>query len=153
MSKVQESIDVDVPVRVVYDQWTSFERFPEFMEGVEEVRQLDDLHAHWKTKIAGLSREFETEFTERIPDERVSWRTTTEDVKHTGMVSLEPIDATHTRVSMTMDFQPTGFAEKAADKLGVLERMVRGDLRRFKHFVEEHGVDPGTRGDGPGTGA
>ncbi|MEU1508093.1 SRPBCC family protein [Kitasatospora sp. NPDC005748] len=146
MSKVEESIDVDVPVRVVYDQWTSFERFPEFMEGVQEVRQLDDLHAHWKTRIAGLSREFETEIVERVPDERVSWRTSSSNVKHTGTVSLHPIDATHTRVRMTMDFEPTGFAEKAADKLGVLDRMVSGDLRRFKHFVENRGAAPGSAG-------
>ncbi|MFI6846239.1 SRPBCC family protein [Kitasatospora sp. NBC_00085] len=149
MGRVEESIDVDVPVRVVYDQWTTFEHFPEFMEGVEEVRQLDDLHAHWRTKIAGLSREFETEIIERVPDERVSWHTTGENVKHTGMVSLQPIDATHTRVRMTMDFQPTGFAEKAADKLGVLDRQVRGDLRRFKHFIEERGSGPDTAGDSP----
>ncbi|MEV0535415.1 SRPBCC family protein [Kitasatospora sp. NPDC050463] len=148
MGRVEESIDVDVPVRVVYDQWTSFERFPEFMEGVEEVRQLDDLHAHWRTKIAGLSREFETEITERVADERVSWRTSSKNVKHTGTVSLRPIDATRTRVTMIMEFQPTGLAEKAADKLGVLDRMVSGDLRRFKHFVEERSAGRGTPGDG-----
>ncbi|MFE2721685.1 SRPBCC family protein [Kitasatospora sp. NPDC059327] len=148
MSRVEESIDVDVPVGVVYDQWTSFERFPEFMEGVEEVRQLDDVRAHWRTKIAGLSREFETEIVERVPDERVSWRTSGDNVKHTGTVSLQAIDGTHTRVRMTMDFQPTGFAEKAADKLGVLDRMVSGDLRRFKQFVETRGAGPTVRGDG-----
>ncbi|MFJ9950725.1 SRPBCC family protein [Kitasatospora sp. NPDC091207] len=148
MSRVEESIDVDVPVGVVYDQWTSFERFPEFMEGVEEVRQLDDTHAHWRTKIAGLSREFETEIVERVPDERVSWRTSSDNVKHTGTVSLQAIDGTRTRVRMTMDFQPTGFAEKAADKLGVLDRMVSGDLRRFKQFVESRGAGPDARGDG-----
>ncbi|MFI6444434.1 SRPBCC family protein [Kitasatospora sp. NPDC050543] len=144
MGRVEESIDVDVPVGVVYDQWTSFENFPQFMEGVEEVRQLDDRHAHWRTKIAGLSREFETEIVERVPDERVAWRTSGGSVKHTGMVSLQPIDATRTRVRMTMDFQPTGFAEKAADKMGVLDRQVRGDLRRFKHFIEDRGAAHGS---------
>ncbi|WP_406211435.1 SRPBCC family protein [Kitasatospora sp. NBC_01560] len=147
MGRVEESIDVDVPVHVVYDQWTSFEQFPEFMEGVEEVRQLDDLHAHWKTKIAGLSREFDTEIVERVPDERVAWRTSSDNVKHSGTVALEPIDASRTRVTMTMDFQPTGLAEKAADKLGVLDRMVSGDLRRFKQFLEERAAG-GTSGGG-----
>ncbi|MFF0412975.1 SRPBCC family protein [Kitasatospora sp. NPDC004745] len=137
MSMVEESIDVDVPVRVVYDQWATFEEFPEFMEGVEEVRQLDDQHAHWRTKIAGLAREFDTEIVERVPDARVAWRTTGESVKHTGTVDFEALGADRTRVRMTMVFHPTGLAEKAADKLGVLDRQVRGDLRRFKTFVED----------------
>ncbi|MEU6239512.1 SRPBCC family protein [Kitasatospora sp. NPDC047058] len=142
MSTVEESIEVDVPVRVVYDHWATFEEFPQFMEGVEEVRQLDDRHAHWRTKIAGLAREFDTEIVERVPEERVAWRTTGESVKHTGTVDFQPIDAARTRVRMTMVFTPTGFAEKAADKLGVLDRQVRGDLRRFKRFVEG-GTDTG----------
>ncbi|WP_395292364.1 SRPBCC family protein [Kitasatospora hibisci] len=144
MSTVEESIDVEVPVRVVYDQWATFEDFPQFMEGVEEVRQLDERHAHWRTKIAGLAREFDTEIVERVPEERVAWRTTGESVKHTGTVDFEPLGTARTRVTMTMAFQPTGFAEKAADKLGVLDRQVRGDLRRFKRFVEgrDAGTDP-----------
>ncbi|MFI8454582.1 SRPBCC family protein [Kitasatospora sp. NPDC085464] len=145
MSTVVESIDVEVPVRVVYDQWATFEDFPKFMEGVEEVRQLDDRHAHWRTRIAGLSREFETEVIERVPDGRVAWRTTGESVKHTGTVDFEALGAARTRVTMTMDFRPTGFAEKAADKLGVLGVQVRGDLRRFKRFIEDlaAGAGPG----------
>ncbi|MBP0450970.1 SRPBCC family protein [Kitasatospora sp. RG8] len=149
MSRVVESIDVDVPVRVVYDLWATFEDFPQFMEGVEEVRQLDDRHAHWRTKIAGLAREFETEIVERVPGERVAWRTTGESVKHTGTVDLEPLDDARTRVRMTMAFQPTGLAEKAADKLGILDRQVRGDLRRFKRFVEDRGAPAGP-GPAPG---
>ncbi|MFD8086411.1 SRPBCC family protein [Kitasatospora sp. NPDC059722] len=137
MSTVEESIDVDAPVRVVYDQWASFENFPKFMDGVAEVRQLDERRAHWRTRIAGLSREFETEVVERVPDERVAWRTTGDSVKHTGTVAFEPLGPARTRVRMTMAFQPTGLAEKAADRLGVLGVQVRGDLRRFKHFVEE----------------
>ncbi|MGW6914281.1 SRPBCC family protein [Kitasatospora sp. NPDC054939] len=146
MSTVQESIEVDVPVRLVYDQWASFEEFPRFMEGVEEVRQLDDLHAHWRTKIAGLTREFDTEIVERVPEERVAWRTTGESVKHTGTVDFESLGSARTRVRMTMAFQPTGFAEKAADKMGVLDRQVRGDLRRFKKFVEDRGTGHGPSG-------
>ncbi|MET8628931.1 SRPBCC family protein [Kitasatospora sp. NPDC004669] len=145
MSTVEESIDVDVPVRVVYDQWATFEDFPKFMDGVEEVRQLDDRRAHWRTRIAGLSREFETEVVERVPGERVAWRTTGESVKHTGTVDFEPLGATRTRVRMTMVFQPTGLAEKAADKLGVLGLQVRGDLRRFKRFVEDLAAGTGPR--------
>ncbi|MFG3227724.1 SRPBCC family protein [Kitasatospora sp. NPDC048194] len=147
MSRVEESIDVDAPVRVVYDQWATFEDFPKFMDGVEEVTQLDERHAHWRTRIAGLSREFETEVVDRVPDERVAWRTTGRSVKHTGTVEFEPLGATRTRVRMAMDFQPTGLAEKAADRLGVLGIQVRGDLRRFKRFIEA----PAT-GTGPGSG-
>ncbi len=145
MSTVEESIDVEVPVRVVYDQWATFEDFPKFMDGVEEVRQLDDLRAHWRTRIAGLSREFETEVVERVPDARVAWRTTGESVKHTGTVDFEPLGAARTRVRMTMVFQPTGLAERAADKLGVLGVQVRGDLRRFKRFVEDRAAATGPR--------
>ncbi|MER7754688.1 SRPBCC family protein [Kitasatospora sp. NPDC097643] len=145
MSRVEESIEVDVPVRAVYDQWATFEDFPKFMEGVAEVRQLDDRHAHWRTKIAGLTREFETEIVERVPEERVAWRTTGESVKHTGTVDFEPLGEARTRVTMTMVFQPTGLAEKAADKLGVLGVQVRGDLRRFKRFVEDRAAGPADR--------
>ncbi|MFJ8623616.1 SRPBCC family protein [Kitasatospora sp. NPDC093550] len=141
MSTVVESIDVDVPVRAVYERWATFEEFPRFMDGVEEVRQLDDRRAHWRTRIAGLSREFETEVVERVPDERVAWRTTGESVKHTGTVDFEPLGPGRTRVTMTMVFRPTGLAERAADRLGVLGVQVRGDLRRFKRYVEDAAGD------------
>ncbi|MFF1871381.1 SRPBCC family protein [Kitasatospora herbaricolor] len=143
MSKVQESIDVDVPIGTAYNQWTQFEDFPKFMDGVEEITQLDARHNHWKTKIAGVSREFDTEIVDQVPDDHVAWRTTSGDVKQTGMVRFEPIDATRTRVMMEMDFQPGGMAEKAADMMGVLDRQVKGDLKRFKHFIEERGTASG----------
>ncbi|GAA4833870.1 SRPBCC family protein [Kitasatospora terrestris] len=143
MSKVQESIDVNVPISTAYNQWTQFEDFPKFMDGVEEITQTDDRHNHWKTKIAGVSREFDTEIVDQVPDDHVAWRTVGGDVKQTGMVSFEPIDATHTRVMMEMDFQPDGMAEKAADMMGMLDRQVKGDLKRFKHFIEERGTSTG----------
>ncbi|WP_407986341.1 SRPBCC family protein [Kitasatospora sp. CMC57] len=143
MSKVQESIDVDVPVSTAYNQWTQFEDFPKFMDGVEEITQIDDRHNHWKTKIAGVSREFDTEIVDQTPDDHVTWRTTSGDIKQTGMVSFEPIDATHTHIKMTMDFQPEGMAEKAADMTGMPDRQVKGDLKRFKHFIEDRGTATG----------
>ncbi|MFD5087419.1 SRPBCC family protein [Kitasatospora sp. NPDC058406] len=143
MSKVQESIDVDVPISAAYNQWTQFEEFPQFMDGVEEITQIDERHNHWKTKIAGVSREFDTEIVDQVPDDHVAWRTTGGDVKQTGMVRFEPIDATHTRVMMEMDFQPGGMAEKAADLTGLLDRQVKGDLKRFKHFIEKRGTATG----------
>ncbi|MEU3499155.1 SRPBCC family protein [Kitasatospora cineracea] len=136
-------MDVGVPISTAYNQWTQFEDFPKFMDGVEEITQTDDRHNHWKTKIAGVSREFDTEIVDQVPDDHVAWRTTNGDVKQTGMVRFEPIDATHTRVMMEMDFQPSGTAEKVGDMTGMLDRQVKGDLKRFKHFIEERGTSTG----------
>ena len=143
MSTVQESIDVDVPVTMAYNQWTQFEDFPKFMEGVEQITQIDDRHNHWKTKIAGVTREFDTEIVDQVPDDHVTWRTIGGEVEQTGMVSFHPIDATHTRVMMNMDFQPGDMAEKAADVTGMVDRRVKGDLKRFKHFIEDRGIETG----------
>ncbi|GAA4838146.1 SRPBCC family protein [Kitasatospora terrestris] len=143
MSRVQETIDVDVPVSTAYNQWTQFEEFPLFMEGVEEITQIDDRHNHWRTRIAGVSREFDTEIVDQVPDDHVSWRTTGGEVQQTGMVSFQPLDTGRTRIVMIMDFQPEGMAEKAADMTNVLDRQVKGDLKRFKHFIEERGTETG----------
>ncbi|MET9959565.1 SRPBCC family protein [Streptomyces sp. NPDC006326] len=144
MSKqVQETINVDVPVRTAYNQWTQFEEFPQFMEGVEQVTQIDDRHNHWETKISGVRREFNTEIVDQVPDDHITWRTTSGDVKQTGTVSFQPLDATHTRVMMAMEYEPEGMAEKAADMMGMLDRQVKGDLKRFKHFIEERGAETG----------
>lgn len=143
MSKVQESIDVDVPVSTAYNQWTQFEDFPMFMEGVEEITQLDERRNHWKTKIGGVSREFDTEIVDQVPDDHVAWRTVTGEVKQSGMVSFQPLDAGHTRIVMSMDFQPEGLAEKAADMMNMLDRQVKGDLKRFKNFIEKRGTETG----------
>ncbi|MFI1975722.1 MULTISPECIES: SRPBCC family protein [Streptomyces] len=138
MSKVEQMIDVDVPVRSAYDQWTQFEDFPRFMEGVEDVRQLDDRHCHWRTKIAGVQREFDTEIVDQLPDERIAWRSTGDGIRQKGVVSFQPLDAGHTRVRLAMDVEPEGMAEKTADALGMLDRRVKGDLKRFKGFIEDH---------------
>jgi uncharacterized membrane protein len=161
VSKVKESIDVDVPLHSVYNQWTQFEDFPRFMDGVEEVRQTDDRHCHWTTKVAGARREFDTEIVDQLPDERISWRTVGGDVRQMGVVTFQRLDDAHTRVSLAMDFEPHGMAEKAGDMLGVLDRQVKGDLKRFKGFIEEQGGEiGGWRGrlspagsSAPGTGA
>ncbi|MEU6879457.1 SRPBCC family protein [Streptomyces sp. NPDC046712] len=140
---VKQSIDVDSPLRSVYNQWTQFEEFPNFMEGVEEVRQVDDRHCHWRTSVGGAQREFDTEIVDQLPDERISWRTVGGDVKQKGVVTFQRLDEMHTRVSLAMDVEPGGFIEKAADALGVLDRRVKGDLKRFKGFIEEHDRETG----------
>ncbi|WP_031074184.1 SRPBCC family protein [Streptomyces sp. NRRL S-118] len=143
MSTVKEAVEVEVPVHTAYNQWTQFESFPEFMEGVEEVRQLDDRHNHWVTKIAGVQREFDTEIIDQLPDERIAWRTTSGDTKQKGMVSFQRLDDTHTRVELVMDIEPSGAAEKAADMTGTIDRRVKGDMRRFKEYIETRGGESG----------
>ncbi|MFF9867274.1 SRPBCC family protein [Streptomyces sp. NPDC013953] len=143
MSTVKEAVEVEVPVHTAYNQWTQFESFPEFMEGVEEVRQLDDRHNHWVTKIAGVQREFDTEIIDQLPDERIAWRSTSGDTKQKGMVSFQRLDDTHTRVELVMDIEPSGAAEKAADMTGTIDRRVKGDMRRFKEYIETRGGESG----------
>ena len=147
MSKIEESIQVHVPVRTAYNQWTQFEEFPQFMEGVEEVRQLDPTHTHWKTKIAGVTREFDATITEQHPEERVAWKSDTEP-RHAGVVTFHRLDDARTRVTAQMDFEPEGLAEQVGDKAGVVSRRVKGDLERFKEFIEARGTSTGAwRGD------
>lgn len=159
MSTVKESIDVDVPLHRAYNQWTQFEDFPSFMDGVEEVRQTDDRHCHWTTKVAGARREFDTEIVDQLPDERISWRTMGGDVQQRGVVTFQQLDDAHTRVSLVMELEPRGLAEKAGAMLGVPGRQVKGDLKRFKGFIEGRGqesggwrgrITPGSAGAGAG---
>jgi uncharacterized membrane protein len=138
MSGVTEHIDVAVPIRTAYNQWTQFEEFPQFMEGVEEIRQLSDTSTHWKTEIAGVKREFDAEITEQIPDERVAWKST-DGTHHAGVVTFHRLDDNNTRVTAQMEFEPQGMVEKTGDKLGVVDRRVKGDLERFKKFIESRG--------------
>ncbi|MBX9421209.1 MULTISPECIES: SRPBCC family protein [Streptomyces] len=135
---VHDTIRVDAPVREVYDQWTQFEEFPRFMDGVEEVRQLDDRHCHWRTRVAGVTREFDTEIVDQLPDERIAWRTVGGDVKQRGVVTFQRLDDAHTEVTPAMELEPEGVAEKAAAAVGMVDSRVGGDLLRFKEFMEEH---------------
>ncbi|WP_432087660.1 SRPBCC family protein [Streptomyces sp. bgisy095] len=143
MSTVEKTIDVDVPVRSAYDQWTQFEEFPHFMEGVEEVRQVDERHCHWRTKVAGVRREFDTEIVDQLPDERVAWRTVGGEVRQKGVVTFQSLDEGHTRVRLAMEVEPEGVVEKTGDALGILDLRVKGDLKRFKGFIEERGQATG----------
>jgi uncharacterized membrane protein len=141
VSTVKEAIDVHVSLRKAYDQWTQFEEFPNFMEGVDEVTQLDDRHNHWITSIGGVRREFDTEIVDQLADDRITWRSVDGETRQRGSVRFEPLDDMHTRVELTMDVEPTGLAEKGADALGLIDRRVKGDLRRFKDYVESGGAD------------
>jgi len=138
MSTITESVDVAVDVSTAYNQWTQFESFPQFMEGVDEIRQIDDTHTHWVTSIAGVSREFDATITEQRPDERVAWHSD-DGPDHAGVITFHRLDDTTTRVTAQMDIDPEGFVENVADKLGILDRRVKGDMRRFKEFIESRG--------------
>lgn len=146
-TNVLHSVDVKVPVGTAYNQWTQFESFPHFMDGVERIDQLTPTRTHWVTKIAGVEREFDAEITEQHPDERVAW--TTENGTHqAGVVTFHRIDDSTTRVTLQLDHDPQGLLEKAGDALGIIQRRVKGDLANFKQYIESRGVEEGAwRGD------
>ncbi|MEU3607529.1 SRPBCC family protein [Streptomyces sp. NPDC035033] len=144
---VHDTVRVNAPLRQVYDQWTRFEEFPRFMHGVVAVERSDERHLHWRTSIVGIRREFDTEIVDQLPDERIAWRTVGGGTHQRGVVTFTPIDATHTRVRLAMEMEPEGPAERAAAALGIVSARVAGDLRRFKHFVEDRHAATGGRRD------
>ena len=147
MSQVIETIDVSVPVRTAYDQWTQFESFPEFMSGVESITQTDATHTHWKTKVAGVEREFDTEITEQHPDERVAWKSV-DGKDHAGVVTFHRLGDSETRVTVQLDWEAEGLVEKVGSAVGADDRQVKADLKRFKTFIESRGTETGAwRGD------
>ena len=141
MATIQKSIDVRVPVATAYGQWTQFEEFPRFMEGVQEVRQIDDSHVHWIAEIGGERREWDAEIVEQEPDTVIAWRSTA-GVPNTGRVTFEPIDQ-GTRVSVEMEYDPQGMKERMGSMIGADEEQVEEDLERFRELIEgrEHPTD------------
>jgi len=142
MAFVEKSIDVNVPVRTAYNQWTQFESFPQFMDGVLEVRQLDDRRLHWRARVGGKEQEWDAVITEQTPDQVIAWRSTS-GTENAGRVSFIPLDAARTRVTVRLDYDPQGVAESAGDALGFMDRRVHGDLQRFKEFIEARGAETG----------
>ena len=147
MSTIEQTIDVNVPVHTAYNQWTQFEEFPSFMEGVESVTQLDDRHLRWVADIGGETREWQAEIVAQEPDRRVAWRAT-DGKDNAGVVTFQPLDQTTTRVEVQMQWEPEGMKEKAGSMVGMDDRRVKGDLERFKDMIEQRGVESGAwRGD------
>jgi uncharacterized membrane protein len=142
MSTIEQSIDVDVPVRTAYNQWTQFEEFPRFMEGVEAVRQLDNQRLHWRANIGGRVEEWEARITEQHPDERIAWKNTT-GAPNAGVVTFHRLSDTKTRVMLQMEYAPQGVVENIGDMLGVVSRRIVSDLERFKEFIEAQGHETG----------
>jgi len=144
MPTVQESIRVDVPVRAAYNQWTQFEEFPEFMEGVDSIEQRSPAMTHWVTKFGGAKREFDARITDQVPDERVAWSTVeSSDIRQAGVVAFDAVDDQHTDVSLTLDYDPQGIVESVGDRTGFIHKQIKDDLVRFKHFIEERGSETG----------
>jgi uncharacterized membrane protein len=141
-SRVEQSTEVEVPVTTAYNQWTQFEEFPMFMEGVDRVEQLDDTHLHWGVSFGGRRHEFDAEIIEQRPDERVVW-TATAGKRHSGVVTFQPLGDERTRVTVQMDWEPEGLYERAGGVVGVDQRRVKGDLRRFKQLIEGRGAESG----------
>ena len=142
MPNAMKYVDVAVPVSTAYNQWTQFEDFPHFMEGVKEVQQLDDKRLHWHAEIAGKDTEWDVKITEQLPDERIAWTSTT-GAKNAGVVTFHKLSDAQTRVTLQMDYDPEGVVENVGSALGLVERRVQGDLERFKEFVERRGHETG----------
>ena len=144
MPKIEDTIEVQVPVQQAYNQWTQFEDFPKFMDGIQSVQQLDDTHVEWVAEIRGESRQWTTEITEQRPDEKVAWKTIEGEVKNDGVVTFEPLGDAQTRVKVEMDVESDSTAENVAgDLLGVVKKQVHGDLERFKQLIETRDAETG----------
>jgi uncharacterized membrane protein len=142
MAAIEASIEVDVPVRTAYNQWTQFEEFPRFMEGVESVTQLDDEHLRWVAEIGGQKREWKAEITEQLPAERVAWKAL-DAPGPAGVVTFHRLEDSRTKIMVQMEYEPEGFKETVGSLAGADSRRVKGDLERFKEFIEARGVETG----------
>ncbi|PWU43752.1 cyclase [Micromonospora globispora] len=141
-TKVEKSIEVNVPVSTAYNQWTQFEEFPKFMGGVEEVRQLDDKRMHWVAEIAGVKREWDAKVLEQVPDRKVAWAATS-GATNAGAVYFQPVGMDRTQVRLSLEYEPEGLVEKAGDKLNIVEKRAEADLEKFKSYIESRGTETG----------
>jgi uncharacterized membrane protein len=142
METIRESIEVNVPVQTAYNQWTQFEEFPQHMEGVESVKQLDDTHLLWNAEIGGKRREWRAEIVEQKPDKKIAWRAENDDGPN-GVVEFEPLGQDKTLVNVEIAYEPEGMTEQLGAKVGIDSRQVQGDLERFKNLIESRGVESG----------
>jgi uncharacterized membrane protein len=142
MATIEESIEIEAPLSAVYNQWTQFEEFPQFMEGVESITQTDDTHLHWVAEFGGSRHEWDAQITEQKPDERVAWQNV-DGKDNAGVVTFHRVDDKVTKVMAQIDWAPEGLKEKIGDALGSADRRVRGDLERFKELIESRGAESG----------
>ncbi|MFW6641154.1 SRPBCC family protein [Nocardiopsis algeriensis] len=149
MSDIVETVEVDVPVSVAYAQWTDFEQFPRFMEGVNSITRTGERLLHWNIEIAGQKREFDAEVTEQVPQERIAWRSV-DGVSHAGVVTFHHISASRTRITLQLRTVPEGAVEQLGDKLGLVKARAKGDMKRFKEYIEGARTPDGAPGYTPG---
>ena len=142
MSLIEKSIEINVPVRTAYNQWTQFEDFPRFMEGVKHVKQLDETHLHWKAEIGGKEKEWDAEITEQIPDTRIAWRSR-DGAQNAGVVTFHRLSDSTSKVMLQMEYDPDGVLENVGDVAGMVSQRVVGDLERFKRYIESRGQETG----------
>jgi len=143
METMEKTIEVDAPISTVYNQWTQFEEFPRFMDGVKDVKQLDDTHVHWHAEVWGKDKEWDAEITEQVPDERVSWKSVSGDAPNAGTVRFEPIGGNRTRVRLVMAYEPHGAIENIGDALGILSQSVQSSVHNFKKYIESRRFEDG----------
>jgi uncharacterized membrane protein len=141
-ASIEKSIQVEVPASTAYNQWTQFEEFPRFMQDVEEVKQLDERHLHWRAKIFGTEEEWDAEITEQIPDKRIAWCSTS-GAKNAGVVTFHRLSDRESKVMLQLEYEPETLGEKVGDLLGAFDRRVERDLARFKEFIEAQGSETG----------
>jgi len=152
LKTIKQSIIVNIPVTQTYNQWTQFEEFPHFMEGVKKVKQLDDKRLHWEAEIAGKSEMWDAEIIEQIPDQRIAWRSTN-GAKNSGTIHFSAQGVNQTEVTLEVNYEPEGMIENLGDLLGLVSIRVSGDLARFKEFIEtRHSATGGWRGEIPASG-
>ncbi|MDH6182133.1 putative membrane protein [Microbacteriaceae bacterium SG_E_30_P1] len=143
MAQVVETIDVDVPVTIAYNQWTQFESFPEFLSVVDTIVQVDDVTNHWTVTVGGATREFDTVITEQLPDDRIAWTSTGGEVDHAGVVTFHKLSDTSSRVAVQIDWDPEGFVETAGAALHIPNHAVKKELENFKKYIEAKGIADG----------
>jgi uncharacterized membrane protein len=143
MERIEKTVDVECPIRTVYNQWTQFEEFPRFMTGVKEVRQLDDTHVRWRAEIWGKEKEWDAEITEQVPDDHIGWKSISGDAPNAGVVRFESLSPTRTRVRLAMAYEPQGAVEKAGDALKILSARVQSSVDGFKKYIESRGREDG----------
>ena len=141
MSTIEKFIEVNVPEYTAYAQWTKFEEFPQFMEGVKEVTRLDAKRFHWKAEIAGQDTEWDTEITEKTADQRLAWTSRGGGIKG-WVVTFHPLSNARSKVMLQVEYDPQGVAEHVGNALGMVSLRVQGDLERFKEFIEKRWSPP-----------
>jgi uncharacterized membrane protein len=142
MTTVEKTIQVDVPVQTAYNQWTQFEQFPRFMQGVKTVAQTDDTHLHWVARVGGERKEWDAHITQQVPDRVIAWESES-GAANAGMVSFRSLNPEKTEITVHMEYAPHGLVEQVGGALGVASGRIEGDLKRFKEFIEARGVETG----------